>query len=183
MIIVLAMIPAMTVDSDDGNIPSGPTYWVELSGSYEYPSSWPYTDMSYKVSDNGRITVIGTISFDGTNPNEGLSVNNGYTELRFRIPAQPYTFYGTSTGIGPSYAAGLDIMSLFAESDTGTSVGFDETTIREALCCPNIGTPENPFTPPPSKGNDVNTVLITTVISMLFISIAVLAVRSFGGRE
>ena len=76
--------------------------------------------------------------------------------------------------------------SMYISIRAGSAMSFAQCTpenqkiIWEAFF---VGSPYKPYDTPDPSNNDVNTVLITTVISMLFISIAVVAVRSFGGRE
>ena len=192
------MIPAMTPASDDG---SSTTMTITVTGTNTATINYDGGSL-----DIDLVTKIETgLYLDGdeikrtTNQNlSGYQVNNGNEYYwtcpagnnRLEIGSETLNF-GVEKSIldFDSASAGKDLDGndnmVFISKLPGSKL-FHECTEEERRIMWESFFVTSPYkawdTPEPSN-NDVNTVLITTVISMLFISIAVVAVRSFGGRE
>lgn len=198
MIIVLAMIPAMTPASDDGDggakvtsitVTGTSTATINYDGgSLDIDLFNPIEMGLYLDGDEIKRTTNQNLSGYQENgdakywtcPADNNRLELGSDSPSFGVERYVCDFDSASTGKDLN---GDNVMFLY--KNPGSKL-FQECTEEERKIIWESFFVTSPYkawdTPEPSN-NDVNTVLITTVISMLFISIAVVAVRSFGGRE
>lgn len=191
------MIPAMMPASDDEPPPS-----ISIT---PVPSDPTAATINY---DGGSMVVytIGTLDkglyWDGEikrTTNQNLSAYDSGSTTSWKCPAgNNLVVIGNIDSNDPemSYVRYADFDSASAGTDldgNGIFLLYNRNFVPFQNCTEDerrvmwesffVTSPYNAWGTPEPSNNDVNAVLITTVISMLFISIAVVAVRSFGGRE
>ena len=194
LILVLAMIPAMMPASDDGPTT---TMTITVTGANTATINYDGGSLDVYAMSDIELGLYWADDHIERTANQNLSTYADLgTETFWLCPAGNDLLVIGSTGDegeiryadfnSASAGKALDDKTLYLIEKTPGYVQFNNCTederkiIWEAFF---VGSPYRAWDTPEPSNNDVNTVLITTVISMLFISIAVVAVRSFGGRE
>lgn len=190
ILLLVAMIPAMMPAQEGGE---AHTYHYALveGDTAEYTLKYAYMDEDGNVTS----TLAGTTTAEGIVPDVTLHddthfrFESGYLEFReSAMPqimplyfGQPDGFYNNGTKLAD------DRVVPYLQAAYSWTIP-DSDALMDCFTCPNVVLPGQTFdpssaVPDPSEGGDApvdtNTVLIGAIISLMFISIALVAVRSF----
>lgn len=207
ILLLVAMIPAMMPAQEGGDGPTTYHYvTLETADHVVWGLFYCYADENGETIS--RLPVASFVDSDGR-PNleaqtssmpESPEERNGYPMLSILAPPD-YDYYsavyfggpdGVDVAKGP-YTYWFPPMQMLDQDNLVQTLGehyavYDSDALWDAFHCPNVvminGT-FDPSTAVPDEGGssggsvDTNTVLIGAIISLLFISIALVAVRSF----